>query len=263
MVGLPMQVTPFFTALLRGIRSVVSIEPFHLVLEENGQSAWKRVEDMAGGGLTGLLILSRTLDADEKASLKRHSIPYVVIDGYDDQSHCLFMNTRAGALKAAVHLWNQGVRRPAYVGNPIPAFGTQRDRWLGFAEFWHNQGVEVRPKLLPVDGSSEDFMAKGYEATQELLAEGQIPDGLFYYCDEMALGGLRALREAKLHIPVVGCDGWAAGAYFGLTTLLQPAEQMGREGVRLLLDLMAGRIPPEPCHKISYSAELIIRKDLE
>ena len=78
----------------------------------------------------------------------------------------------------------------------------------------------------------------------------------------MAVGALRALREAGRRVPedvaVVGFDDSADGPAHRppLTTVHQPIEEMGRQMARLLLARIAGE--PGGMHLI-LDTELIVR----
>ena len=79
----------------------------------------------------------------------------------------------------------------------------------------------------------------------------------------MAIGAMRAAREAGLRIPddlaVVGFDDLplAHPSEIQLTTIRQPVESFGAKAVEVLLDLIENGIDP-PRH-IMMSTELIIR----
>ena len=66
----------------------------------------------------------------------------------------------------------------------------------------------------------------------------------------MALGAMRALREAGRRVPedcsVIAIDGLTMSEYFHpmLTTLCQPMEEMGRRSVEILMDMIHGRGRP-------------------
>ncbi len=262
LVSLPMQVTPFFTSIIKGIRAATKTQPFNLVLEENEPKAMEELLELSSEGTTGVLILSRGLSVEEKRLFKLHHIPYVLVDGKDFDSHCLHINGIYGSYQAAKYLFELGVRKPLYIGNPIPEFGSQRDRWIGFKAFWDEQEIFVRKILGEVDGSSEGFMDQGYQLTRQAVEIKDEIDGIFYFCDEMAVGGLKALREARLGIPKIGYDGWIAGEYIGLSTMEQPAEEMGREGAQLLLDIMTGRKQNFPYTQKEYKPVLRPRNPL-
>ncbi len=73
---------------------------------------------------------------------------------------------------------------------------------------------------------------------------------MFSIADNMALGAMRALREAGRRVPedcsVIAIDGLAMSEYFHpmLTTLCQPMEEMGRRSVEILMDMIHGRGRP-------------------
>lgn len=262
LVSLPLQVTPFFTSVIKGIRGVTHSENVNLVLEENEPKAMEQLLELTSEGTAGVLILSRALSAEEKRLFKLHHIPYVLVDGKDFDSHCLFINSIYGSYQAARYLYELGVRKPLYIGNPIPEFGTQRDRWMGFKAFWDELQLPVKSLLGEADGSSEGFLSLGYQLTREAVDMRDEIDGIFYFCDEMAVGGLKALREARLGIPKIGYDGWIAGEYIGLSTMEQPAEELGREGAKLLLDIMTGRKPNFPLTQREFKPVLRARNPL-
>jgi DNA-binding LacI/PurR family transcriptional regulator len=92
--------------------------------------------------------------------------------------------------------------------------------------------------------------SSGFRAARALLAAEPRLDGLFAASDQMALGALRALRQAGREVPgdvaVVGYDDLAgAAADPPLTSVRQPVDLVAQELVRLLAARIDGR-PAEP-----------------
>jgi LacI family transcriptional regulator len=90
------------------------------------------------------------------------------------------------------------------------------------------------------------------------------PDAIFAASDMMALGGLRALRDAGLSAPgdvaVIGFDDLppVGSANPPLTTVRQPIRRMGIKLVETLLDIIEnGNHPPR---RIVFDTELVIRE---
>ena len=89
------------------------------------------------------------------------------------------------------------------------------------------------------------------------------PDAVFATSDIMAIGAMRAAREAGLSIPddlaVIGFDDLPIAAQTDnqLTTIRQPVEPFGARAVEVLLDLIENGIDP-PRHVIMHT-ELVIR----
>jgi LacI family transcriptional regulator len=100
-----------------------------------------------------------------------------------------------------------------------------------------------------------------YEAMQRLLPHK--PDAVFVASDTMALGALRALRDARIRVPddvaIVGFDDMpqAATADPPLTTIRQPIQRTGALAVEMLIDILDNGA--EPPRRIVLPTELVIR----
>lgn len=92
----------------------------------------------------------------------------------------------------------------------------------------------------------------------------QAPDAVFVASDAMAVGALRALREAGLRVPediaMAGFDDipFAARADPPLTTVRQPIQRMGTLAAETLIDLIS-HPQPQP-RRIILPTELLIRE---
>jgi LacI family transcriptional regulator len=103
----------------------------------------------------------------------------------------------------------------------------------------------------------------GYQATQRLLEAAQPFSAIFAQNDQMAVGAIRALREAGFRVPddvsIIGFDDIPLASYFDppLTTLRQPMEELGRQAALLLVKTIqnAGRLPEQ----VSIRARLVER----
>ena len=95
--------------------------------------------------------------------------------------------------------------------------------------------------------------------------EGARFTALFAISDNMAIGAMRALREAGQQIPrdfsVIAIDGLTMSEYINptLTTLCQPMEHMGRRSVEILLDMVEHRGGPirETAHTTLRTGESV------
>jgi DNA-binding LacI/PurR family transcriptional regulator len=102
----------------------------------------------------------------------------------------------------------------------------------------------------------------GELAAFRVLAHTPAPTALFCYDDMTALGALRALRALKMRVPadvsVVGYDDIPLAAYLDppLTTVGQPMNEMGRQAMSVLLDVMRGDGEPRT---IVLGGELVVR----
>ena len=115
-------------------------------------------------------------------------------------------------------------------------------------------GTSITLEELDVMPNSSEQGA--YEAMRERLAQSEPPDAVFSANDTMALGTIRALQEAGLHLPddtsvVAGTGGDITGsAHPHMTRISIPLMQMGNR----LLDLLLRRIALKG---ISLPAEIL------
>ncbi len=101
---------------------------------------------------------------------------------------------------------------------------------------------------LPIDPAWEvtgDSTAHGgLSACRALLEAATLPTAVFAASDEMAIGATPAFRAAGLRVPedisVIGIDDHELSEFFELTTVAQPAHDLGSLGARILLDALVG-----------------------
>jgi LacI family repressor for deo operon, udp, cdd, tsx, nupC, and nupG len=86
----------------------------------------------------------------------------------------------------------------------------------------------------------------GRQAAKQLLTQASRPTALFCANDEMALGAISEFKKAGLRVPedisVMGFDNMLYGEISDppLSTIEQPASEIGERSMRRLLKLIAG-----------------------
>jgi LacI family transcriptional regulator len=172
----------------------------------------------------------------------------------------IFVQNEEGAYDATRHLIAAGHRRIAHIGGPRDLFSA-RERFQGFVRALNEAGLPVVETLVRF-GAYE--RAAGHAAIRELMA-GEPPTALFTGSDYLALGALAGLRERGLDAPrdlsIASFDDmpFAELLHPPLTTVRQPIEEMGRQGVRTLLAQLKGEAAPGLAR---LRTELIIRQSV-
>jgi LacI family transcriptional regulator len=128
----------------------------------------------------------------------------------------------------------------------------------------------VDPKLIHAGGNTKE---SAYEIGLRLLLPHDRPTAAVVCNNQMTLGFLTALRERKVACPeefsVIGfdeCD-WSEHMQPPLTTIRQPAAEMGAVAARVLLARMGDQkeAPPSTTilgfHLIERSSTAILRQD--
>jgi len=164
-----------------------------------------------------------------------------------------------GGLQATRCLLDRGHRQIAMIGGP-GTWKSVNDRTQGYVMALEAAGIPFDPGLT---AEGDWSLRSGYQAAQELLARGRPFSALFAQNDQMAIGALRALREAGRRIPedisVVGYDDIPMAEYCEppLTTIRQPMREVGAVATRLLIESVEK--PGAPQGEILLKTELILR----
>ncbi len=142
-------------------------------------------------------------------------------------------------------------RRIAFVRGPHTSFEAE-ERYAAYREVLAEAGISEDPRLVLQGNWMRD---SGAAAVRELFDEhGMEVDAVraIACCnDNMALGVLDALRERGISVPgeiaVTGFDDIEPSrcAVPPLTTVQQPIDALGRQGIKTLVSLMQGKDEPQ------------------
>ena len=152
------------------------------------------------------------------------------------------------AYRAVTELYRCGHRRIAALVARTDDRAISQLRYQGYLRALADCGLPTEEELVIRAGSFD--IGDAYRATAEKLRQEADFTAVFSIADNMALGAMRALREAGRRVPedcsVIAIDGLTMSEYFHpmLTTLCQPMEEMGRRSVEILMDMIHGRGRP-------------------
>jgi LacI family transcriptional regulator len=133
------------------------------------------------------------------------------------------------------------------------------DRKKGYLKAITKHGLQVDENLIAEGDFTEE---SGYLSMRQLLPYN--PDAIFAASDTMAIGAIRAVREAGLRVPTdiafIGFDDLpiASLSDYKLTTVRQPIVQFGAKAVDTLIDMIENGI--KPSRRIIMETELVIRE---
>jgi LacI family transcriptional regulator len=255
---------PFYPHLAKGVAQACNQYDYTLALflvgtKEDEEKIFPRVSRK--GLLDGVLVQSgHHGDQWIIGHLVDAHMPVVVIGRpfrSDNVSYIDIDNINA-SYNAVSHLVRLGHKRIGAITGPA-ASTVGIDRKAGFIKALTERNVEIDESLI-IEGDFTE--AGGYHAMKQLLSAK--PDAIFAASDIMAIGAMRATREAGLSIPddiaFVGFDDLpiATLSDVQLTTVRQPVVQFGTKAVEVLIDLIENGINP-PRH-IIMETELVIRE---
>jgi len=257
-------VNAFLGGLLSGVSQAINADNYRLLFEVVGRDtpAGAYTELVRTQRVDGLIVSGPVTSDTELRDLHRENVP-IVINGKPDfeELYSIDVDNIAGAQTAVQHLIDLGHRRIAHITNGPLNYTASRDRLEGYRRALQSAGLVCDNQCVQVNPTFTD--QGGYQAMQALLALPDRPTAVFAASDIVALGAIRAIQEAGLHIPadisVVGFDDIPLARYLtpGLTTIHIPVMQLGVHAGEMVMQLIHGERPAT--RRVLLDTHLVIR----
>jgi LacI family transcriptional regulator len=256
---------PFFPPIIKGAEDTAHARGYNLILcntmdSSEREATYLRV--MRERQVDGLLIASSFMADSTIAELRREKFPYVLLNraprGGDDLA--VLPDNRKGTAAAVDHLVGLGHRHIGLVAGPQTTMTGQ--------ERLTTARTALRRHRLPADDGvvaiAESYSVEaGFRAARRLLLGETPPTAIFAANDLIALGTLRAAREAGLGVPkdlsIVGFNDIPQADLFDppLTTVHVPQLEMGATAATLLIAQLEGESFER--RRVVLDAVLVIR----
>jgi DNA-binding LacI/PurR family transcriptional regulator len=250
---------PFFMTLLGQLADALTERGHDLLLSRviPTDPGWL-TSVVESGRVDGVILIGQS---DQMAVIDRVAADYLPLVAWGaqlpDQVHCsVGSDNRKGGEVATRHLIERGVKRFAFLGDPIAPEIAQRLEGCRAALAAAGRGDALT--VLPAHLTAET----AHPAISEWLAETEnVPDGIIAASDIIAMSALRALSERGYSVPgdvcVVGYDdlAFANQTVPPLTTVKQDLVAGGAH----LVDLLFRRIGGERTESVVLEPRLIIR----
>lgn len=256
---------PFFPAVTRGVEDAASEAGYTVFLcnTDNDQTMEAQdVKKLRERMVDGIIFVGTSDRRELVETLLADGVPVVVTDRQvaDLDVDSVLVDNTAGAVAACRHLLDLGHTRIGHAaGHRLTRTG--HDRFAGYTRALKDAGIRVDDALV----AWGDFTVEsGYRVAQVLLGRSPRPTAIFAANDMMAFGVMRAAQEAGVavpdHLSVVGFDDIQMAGLVrpGLTTVRQPAYEMGRVAMCMLKERMAGTASGSGRHH-TFQPELVVR----
>ncbi|QOX65837.1 LacI family transcriptional regulator [Anoxybacterium hadale] len=268
---MPDIVNPFFPEIARGAEDRASKSRYSIIYcntDDNLIREDSYVDILTEKMVDGIIF---THSADRKGSterLKRCQVPIILIDRDYDLPNVigkvLVDNTKASQM-AVNYLLSKGYRKIAYIAGSMNT-QTAQDRLEGYKKALEESNLECSQRYIKIGEYKSQW---GSDATKEFLREGIPFDAIFGGNDLIAIGAMKALKEAGLKVPddigVMGFDDIYMSSIVepSLTTIKQPNYEMGYKAAELLINSIEGHGEQREAHdaeKAILGTELTIRE---
>ena len=250
----------FFSAMVKTISREIERRGYTMVLHFIGSDD---DEVMAGAilerekKLRGLIFLGGRFDYSP-VTLSPVGVPFLCctytncFGSLDERDYSsVSIDDYMTAFKAVQTLIELGHRRIAVVTPATDDRSISELRYKGYRAALEQAGLKFSPELL-VDTQGCFEMPRTYRGMAELIESGADFSAVFALSDTTALAAMKALEDHGRRVPedcsVIAIDGLTVSEYANptLTTMVQPVEEMGRQSVAILADMIEQR--RKSCH---------------
>ena len=251
---------PFYSQLLTGVSEGLRASPYYPLFAIGEQAAEQTAAlDLLLTHRIAALVLKAGHIPDQHILALANGLPVVTIGRTirGMESRCLRVDNREGAYKATKHLRDLGHERIVHITG-LHWHADAVARLEGYEGALRDTGIAIDRALI-VEGDFEE--RSGLDVTERLLDARVAFTAIFAGNDQMAYGARLALFQRGLRVPgdvsIVGFDDHPGAAYAcpPLTTIRQPAVEMGIATARALLDELAGRGFVQP----TFHTDLVLR----
>jgi len=235
--------TSFYAQIIEGVEEAVSRQGYSLILGKTDflperEAAYigifqeKMVDGMILSSLEPRIINEVALPLQEKGK------PIVLIDTYlkDAPIDSISVDNIKGAILAVDYLVKLGHQRIGFISDRV----VTEERKAGYELALKKHRLPLDEKIVIRSKFREE--EAGYTAVKKLLKLKDRPTAVFAARDTVAIGAIRAIKEAGLDVPddvsVIGFDDINIAAFLSnpLTTIAQPKQEIGHKAAEILLE---------------------------
>ena len=266
-VVVPEFLNSFFPRMIIEIQRVCEQSGYNVLItqsNENPADERKNLEVMRNAMVDGLIVsvVHRSRNMDIFKQLQEEGIPVVFVNRPSDLPNAtqVIVDDEKMSFFAVEHLIYKSRRRILHLTGPAELKNTQ-ERLTGYRHALVKHGIPVEKHFLREGGIDRE---SGYYAMRQSLAEEPVPDAVYAFNDPVAMGAMKAIKEAGYRIPqdiaVVGFSESRSALLVDppLTSVEQPLSELGATSARLLLERIEN--PETPFKTVVLNARLNVRR---
>ncbi|MFT4044383.1 MAG: LacI family DNA-binding transcriptional regulator [Gordonia sp. (in: high G+C Gram-positive bacteria)] len=246
-IVLPWPDSWYYSSVIAGAEEVLRTRGIEVVLHCAPTSDDRNrffTESRAYRSVDALIAVSFPLDTPAIQAVSRLPIPLVTVSVRFAGVPSVTIDDHLAARQAVNQLIRSGHRRIGLIRTTDPdhrSWPADDDRTTGYRDALASVGIDPAPELT---ATAPWGIAGGADAMAQLLSLEQPPTAAFCFSDEVAIGALRTLRRAGVAVPemmsVIAIDDHPMAELTGLTTIAQPARQMGVVAAEQIVTLLHG-----------------------
>jgi LacI family transcriptional regulator len=226
---------PFFAEVILGIENAASSHDYHILLvntEESPAREREAINILVERQVDGLLLMPVCGEHSNVEYIKALTIPFLLVGrwlpGLED--HAILSDDYEKAKEITTLLLQNGHKDILHLAGPS-FVSSSSDRLRGYRDALALADIPIREELIiETDGHTED----GHRQINALVRKELSFTAVFAFNDLVALGALRALKDAGFRVPkdveVMGFDDLDYSRYLSLSlsSVRIPKQQLGR-----------------------------------
>jgi LacI family transcriptional regulator len=244
-VIIPEVVNGFFGRVINGVESIAQEKGYHVLIyltHEDMQREVSIIRLLQNGRVDGIMISmsEHTTDTTHLEELKEMPLVFFdrVVEHIDvpkvtnDDYNCGFTSTE--------HLIQNGCKRIAFL-SISQKLSISKERLRGYLDALKKNKIDRDNSLIVSCSGNDD---ENNDLIRKLLRRKNRPDGIFASVEKLAISTYEICDELKMNIPKDVKIITLSNSYLGgllnpsLTTMAQPAFEMGREAATILFKLI-------------------------
>lgn len=244
----------FFSEVIRGADEAIQNHGYHLIVSSSHNDP-KEIEAalrFMRGRVDAIVLMSPQVNSEILIENLPKSLPVVLLNCRTDNNNfdTIVIDGFGGARAMTEYLLELGHRRIAVITGGGNNFESE-ERLRGHRTAMNGKMIQQN-EALEFHGNFTEIA--GYEAARQIIALEDHPTAIFAFNDSMAIGAIKAIREAGLRIPtdisICGFDDIPVAKYISpsLTSVHVPISELGAMAIDRVFDRLKKRSKDSSVH---------------
>lgn len=267
-VVIPEVADSFFSQAIKGIEEIAQSKGYHVLVYltyESTEKEKKILEDVQTGRVDGMLmsVSSETSSTEHIDALHAAGLPLVFFDRTVEELKTAKVRTDdyESGYKATAHLIEKGCQHIAFL-SISPHLDINSNRLSGYKAAFRDKDIPFADEMIVL---CTNDAKENYATLHRLMLKKQKPDGVIASVEKLITPFYLVCQSIGLAIPedvkVIGFSNLATAQILQppLTTITQPAFEMGKTAADILFKALEKRSYAWQNENIIIQSELIIR----
>jgi LacI family transcriptional regulator len=265
-VIIPEIASNFFSLVINGIEDMARSRGYQLLIYITHESNANEIQYcnlLLNGRVDGVLMSmsGEVNDLTHIEALMEHHIPVVFFDRVCEEAKTvkIITNDYESAYMGTEHLIQRGVTKIAYLGIS-QTYSIGKNRLKGYLDALQNNQIGIKEEYIINCANNYD---ENYKKVEKLLSSADRPTGVFAAVEQHALLCYNVVNKLGLTIPgdikVIGFSNLTIAHLLNpsLTTIAQPAFEIGREAAKALFESLLKNAAPLENTEITLKSVIV------